>query len=77
MIELFNYFIEANICLLLFGGFYYLFLRKESDLKFRRYFILSTTVLSFLAPFLKFGFTSGSEGTITKISTSILPELVV
>lgn len=47
-----GYLIQANCYLVLFFGFYLLFLRKETFFNLNRFYLLTTTFLSFLIPVL-------------------------
>lgn len=80
MNSLINYFVEANICLLLFGGFYYLFLRKETDFRFSRVYLLSSTLLSLIVPLFHFDnvFSRASSSNIMGgMKTILLPVLTI
>jgi TonB family protein len=50
MINLFNYFLEANVVLLAFALVYYSLLVKQSNFQFRRFFILSATFCAVVVP---------------------------
>lgn len=52
----FYYLLEANLYLILFYGFYILFLQKETFYEANRYFLILSTVLSFVFPLLKIGY---------------------
>lgn len=54
MNNIITYFIEANLCLLIFGALYYLVLQKETDFKFRRFYLLVSSALVLIIPFLHF-----------------------
>lgn len=57
---LFTYLFEANFYLLIFVGFYYIALRNQSFHSLNRFYLLFTSIISFLLPFIKIsGF--GSE----------------
>lgn len=73
------YLFEANVALLLFGAFYYVFLRKDMHFDVRRLYILGMTVFSLLLPFLHFNLSlgAGNRETVKTIQTLMLPELVI
>lgn len=48
-----NYLIIANIYLLLFYGFYRIFLSRETFFQLNRIYLVGTTVLSFILPFIQ------------------------
>ncbi len=50
------YLLEANLYLVLFYGFYRLFLQNETFYNLNRYFLLIATVISFALPILQLGF---------------------
>ncbi|MCZ4245002.1 M56 family metallopeptidase [Pedobacter punctiformis] len=50
------YLLEANLYLILFYGFYRLFLHKETFYRLNRYFLIFSSVLAFLLPFFQIGF---------------------
>lgn len=55
-----TYLLEANFYLLIFVGFYYITLRNQSFHNLNRFYLLFTSIISFLLPFIKIsGF--GSE----------------
>lgn len=73
-----NYLLEVNFCLLVLFTVYYLFLRKETDFKFRRGYLLLTLLISFLAPLLKLGNLSPIDTqSISTLPAFLLPELFV
>ncbi|MEJ5995536.1 M56 family metallopeptidase [Pedobacter sp. Du54] len=49
------YLLEANLYLVLFYGFYRLFLQNETFYNLNRYFLLLSTVISFIVPVLQLG----------------------
>ncbi|MFY0651413.1 MAG: TonB family protein [Cyclobacteriaceae bacterium] len=80
MIEVLNYFIEANIVLLAFGLIYYLLLSKQENFQFRRVFILTAIVCAIITPLLSlnFGQIAISESlSANGLGTIVLPELIV
>ena len=50
------YLLEANLYLVLFYGFYRLFLQNETFYNLNRYFLLLSTLISFALPILQLGF---------------------
>jgi len=50
------YLLEANLYLVLFYGFYRLFLQNETFYNLNRYFLLISTLISFALPVLQLGF---------------------
>ncbi|MEM8564874.1 MAG: TonB family protein [Bacteroidota bacterium] len=75
-----NFFIEANICLLALGGFYFLVLNKERNFAWKRLYILSIVVLSILIPLLQFENPFGSQVSLpvaNNIQSMILPEIII
>lgn len=73
-----NYFLEANICLLVVGLLYWLLLKKDTDIKFRRIFILSGVLISLIAPLLQLSnLNLFSASPLAEIPTIMLPELVI
>lgn len=52
--SLLNYFIEANLGLILFYTSYYLLLKNETQFSYRRYYLLAGIILSLLFPLLHF-----------------------
>ncbi|MDX1629226.1 MAG: M56 family metallopeptidase, partial [Fulvivirga sp.] len=78
MTSVLNYLLEANICLIVFAGLYFLLLRNETALKFRRYFILLALVATLAMPL--WHFEAPLNNTLMEISsmpTTILPELSI
>ena len=55
------YLLEANLYLMLFYGFYRLFLQNETFYNLNRYFLLLSTLLSFALPVLQLGFLKPSN----------------
>ncbi|HNP17643.1 MAG TPA: TonB family protein [Fulvivirga sp.] len=78
MNSIFQYFVEANLCLIVLGFIYIVFLRKEVDFKFRRGYILLSAIIIIASPLIKLPFL-GVEGIniVKDIETIILPELVI
>ncbi len=75
-----NFFIEANICLLLLGGFYFLVLNREMHFSFKRFYILLILAISILIPFLRFDNPFSEENGIPfvgQLQTMVLPEIVI
>jgi TonB family protein len=73
-----NYFIEANIGLVLFLGAYVLFLRNETDFKMQRIFLLAGILISLTLPLLHI---QGTGAVIPSLSNIVpayfLPEFVI
>ncbi|CAN5233319.1 hypothetical protein BH23BAC1_BH23BAC1_32590 [soil metagenome] len=80
MNSLLNYFIEANICLLLFIMVYFLWLRLETRFSFSRLFLLCALVFSMFFPLFHFQSESGSK-LIPSVSQAVpaylLPEIII
>ncbi len=72
-----TYILEVNVCILLFGGLYFFLLRKETDFKFRRYYLISATIIALLAPLLKLGAMIVGNVPVNELPITILPELVI
>ncbi|QSE96358.1 M56 family metallopeptidase [Fulvivirga lutea] len=77
MNNLINYFIEANICLLIFGILYFLFFKNETDFKFRRNYLLVATMSTLIVPLFKFGALNEQYTFVQTIQTTVLPEIVI
>jgi len=58
MNSFFIYILKASAGIMLVSLPYFLFLRKDPNLRLKRYFLLSGLILSFIAPLLTFHFTS-------------------
>lgn len=58
------YLLGANLYLVLFYGFYRLFLQKETFYALNRYFLITTSVSAFLLPLFQFGFLKPSENLV-------------
>ncbi|GGI24773.1 M56 family metallopeptidase [Pedobacter mendelii] len=52
------YLLESNLYLILFYGFYRLLLHKETFYAVNRYYLIASTLIAFLIPFLQLGFLS-------------------
>ena len=50
------YLLEANLYLILFYGFYRLFLHKETFYRLNRYYLIFSSILAFILPFFQLGF---------------------
>ncbi|WP_316824009.1 M56 family metallopeptidase [Pedobacter miscanthi] len=50
------YLLEANLYLMLFYGFYRLFLHRETFYELNRYYLIFSTILAYLLPFFQLGF---------------------
>ena len=75
-----NFLLEANLCLLLLGGFYFLILHGELHFKLRRYYLLASVTASVLVPFLDFASPFSIESTIplfNELQGFILPEVTI
>jgi TonB family protein len=57
MEKLLNYQLEVSVCLIVFYSFYKLLLRKETDFVFRRFYLITSSIISFLLPALNIRFT--------------------
>jgi len=70
-----NYLLWANAYLAIFYGFYWFFLRKETFFQLNRVYLIGSTLLSFIIPFLDLGmFKPGSELFSTMLPlTAVLP----
>ncbi len=80
MIDLLNYFLEANIVLLLFALVYYSLLKDQPNFQLRRVFILTAISSALLVPLITVSF---SQSMVTEsfmptgIPTVMLPEFVI
>ena len=73
-----NYFIEANIGLLIFLAAYTLLLRRETDFKVSRLFLLTGIFLSIIFPLLHLQYTGNVFPTLSNvIPTYLLPGIVI
>ena len=73
-----NYFIEANIGLVLFLTAYTLLLRKETDFKIKRYFLLLGIFTSLTFPLLHIQYGGTSIPTLSRVIPSyFLPEFTI
>lgn len=80
MSNLVNFFIESNICLLTFGGFYYLLFKNETNFRFNRWYLLSSVLLSLTVPLFHFNnIFSGVSSTsiVDNVQTILLPGLTI
>ncbi|MEQ8926592.1 MAG: TonB family protein [Fulvivirga sp.] len=77
MNNLFTYFVEANICLAVFGLLYIVLLKNETDFKFRRNFILIASLIALIIPLFKLGSFNSDNTLVQSIQTTILPELTI
>jgi len=64
--NLIHYLLEANLYLIIFYGFYKIFLHKETFYTLNRYFLILSTLIAFTIPFFQLGFlqTNGVESQI-------------
>lgn len=75
-----NYLLEANLCLLIFGLFYYLVLRNDTNFRFSRYYLVGSALLTLTIPLLHFEnpFTGDNAlPLINNLQAITLPELVI
>ncbi|GAA0189756.1 M56 family metallopeptidase [Fulvivirga kasyanovii] len=75
-----NYLLEANICLLIFGLFYYLVLRNDTHFRFSRYYLLGSAALTLVIPLLHFNnpFTGDNAiPLVNDLQAITLPELII
>lgn len=72
-----NYFLEVNICLLIFGGMYFLLFKFETDFKFRRFYLLAMIMVSLIAPLLHFTGFESNIPVVSEIETVLLPEITI
>lgn len=77
MNSIIQYFIEANLCLLIFGLLYYLFLRKETDFKFRRFYILLSSALVGIIPLLSFSNPFSSQDILPLMTLQVVDYSVI
>ncbi|HMI67909.1 MAG TPA: M56 family metallopeptidase [Cyclobacteriaceae bacterium] len=80
MSTLINYFVEANLGLLLFAVIYWLFLRNENQFSFNRAFLLAGILFSLLFPLWHFNSPSGAKmiPSVSEVMPSYwLPEVIV
>jgi len=71
MSTLINYFVEANLGLLLFAVIYWLFLRNENQFSFNRGFLLAGILFSLLFPLLHFN--SPSRAKMIPSISEVMP----
>lgn len=73
-----NYLIEANLCIVIFGVIYITLFKKDTDIQFRRFYLIGTGLIALLAPLLHLNMFNGEEsGTIASLPTLLLPEMVI
>ncbi|ELR73504.1 TonB [Fulvivirga imtechensis AK7] len=75
-----NYILEANICLLVLGLFYYLVLKNDTHFRFSRYYLTGTALLALILPLLHFDNPFAGENAVPIVSdlqALTLPELVI
>ena len=73
-----NYLVEASLGLLFFYGMYWLFLRKETNFRFKRVYLIGSLVLSMLFPFIKIGEPNQIIPSIGQaLPVYFLPEVVI
>jgi hypothetical protein len=61
------YLLEANLYLILFYGFYRLFLHKETFYGLNRYYLIFSSILAFILPFFQLGF----------LKTPVIAEVII
>ena len=71
------YLFEANCALLLLGLFYYSFLKKETDFRRKRLFLLGSSLFALVLPLLNLDFFRDQGEAIRGIQTMVLPEIVI
>ncbi|RZK23454.1 MAG: hypothetical protein EOO43_08450, partial [Flavobacterium sp.] len=62
------YLLESNLYLAIFYGFYLLFLQKETFYGLNRVYLISSTIFSFLVPFLQVGILNQLIYGVNKLS---------
>lgn len=72
-----NYFIEANICLVLFYAIYVVLLSRETNFGFSRIFLLGAAGLSLLVPALTVGRIATIPSIGSMVPAYLLPELTI
>jgi len=72
-----NYFIEANICLVFFYLLYRLLLGNETNFAFNRMFLLSAIGLSLVVPFLELGKLDSIAAIGAIVPAHLLPEVTI
>jgi TonB family protein len=79
MNHLLPYLFEANMALLLFGAYYYAFLRKDTNFRFRRLYLLGMSAFSLILPLLHFNLSLYGENNdaVKNFQTLMLPEVVI
>jgi len=74
------YLLEANLYLILFYGFYRLFLHKETFYGLNRYYLIFSSILAFVLPFFQLGFLKApviEQITITPTTEGVASQLMV
>jgi len=74
-----NYLVEANIGLVFFFGIYWLLLRKETQFRFQRMYLLGTMIASLLFPLISISFDNAPilPSLSQTAAAFLLPEVVV
>lgn len=67
----FYYLLEVNVYILIFYGFYYAMLRRETFYSMNRYYLIGSTLSSFLLPLLQIGALHGFYGSGGEESTLV------
>lgn len=74
MNSVYNYLLEANLCLLVFGAFYYIVLKHETHFLFLRYYLIGSALLAVSIPLLQINNPFAEESTV--LQPISLPEFV-
>lgn len=72
-----NYLVEANICLIVFLGIFWLMLKNETDFGFKRIYILGGVMFSLIFPLIKIGGGESIPSIGNVLSVYVLPEIVI
>jgi BlaR1 peptidase M56 len=67
------YLLEANLYLLLFYGFFRLFLQRETFYNSNRYYLLLSSITSFILPILQLGFLNPAPQVVDLAATFPMP----
>jgi len=74
------YLLEANLYLILFYGFYRLFLHKETFYGLNRSYLIITSILAFILPFFQLGFLNVpviEQVTITPTTEAVVSQVMI
>lgn len=77
MNSIITYFIEANLCLLIFGLIYYLILRNDNQFHFVRYYLIAASVFAVIIPLIEFSPPFQGAFPISDFQALVLPEIVI